>query len=216
MVELAYNTKQDSLLSGPGIPFPIRYPVLGSCLDVSLHLEGTMTCSVRDDSRYASADTAVLCEDICSSLAIAVSAAAEQIGHPSRIPEHAEELAASIRERLAGRWAELYGAEPGTLVITKVSVSPEDQAMMEKMEKAEAFAGKTKEEQISAMAGELLSAQAAALSSMRMQTASWTCTCGAENKGNFCTECGKMRVWTCGCGALNSGNFCPNCGKKRA
>lgn len=33
----------------------------------------------------------------------------------------------------------------------------------------------------------------------------WTCECGTENTGKFCTECGKERP---------SQNFCPNCGHK--
>lgn len=48
----------------------------------------------------------------------------------------------------------------------------------------------------------------------------WTCSCGAENSGNFCSNCGSPRpaptgVWTCECGTENSGNFCSNCGKPR-
>lgn len=44
----------------------------------------------------------------------------------------------------------------------------------------------------------------------------WTCGCGAENTGNFCTNCGKPRpaaAWICSCGTTNTGNFCSNCGK---
>ncbi len=48
--------------------------------------------------------------------------------------------------------------------------------------------------------------------------AAWTCSCGAANNGNFCTNCGKPRPasnWTCKCGNLNNGNFCTNCGSPR-
>lgn len=52
------------------------------------------------------------------------------------------------------------------------------------------------------------------------QPAGWTCSCGAVNSGNFCTNCGKPRPaagsWTCSCGAVNTGNFCTNCGKPRS
>ena len=46
---------------------------------------------------------------------------------------------------------------------------------------------------------------------------SWKCSCGAENVGNFCVECGAKRVqgWTCGCGSVNKGKFCPQCGAKK-
>lgn len=50
--------------------------------------------------------------------------------------------------------------------------------------------------------------------------AAWTCECGAQNTGNFCTNCGKPKPqpasWKCECGAENTGNFCTNCGKPRA
>ena len=49
-------------------------------------------------------------------------------------------------------------------------------------------------------------------------SSSWTCSCGATNSGNFCTNCGLPRPsanWTCSCGTVNSGNFCTNCGSPR-
>lgn len=46
----------------------------------------------------------------------------------------------------------------------------------------------------------------------------WTCACGTQNSGNFCTNCAKPRPtspyqWTCECGTVNTGKFCYNCGK---
>lgn len=47
----------------------------------------------------------------------------------------------------------------------------------------------------------------------------WTCDCGAENSGKFCSECGKSKPesseWTCACGHVNSGKFCSECGKPK-
>lgn len=50
--------------------------------------------------------------------------------------------------------------------------------------------------------------------------AGWICSCGMENSGKFCFECGSPKPsagsWSCNCGAVNSGKFCGECGKPRA
>ncbi len=47
----------------------------------------------------------------------------------------------------------------------------------------------------------------------------WTCSCGAKNTGNFCSNCGQPKPvsneWTCSCGSVNTGNFCSNCGQPK-
>lgn len=48
----------------------------------------------------------------------------------------------------------------------------------------------------------------------------WTCGCGQENTGKFCTECGMPappKPWICPeCGTENKGNFCGECGSPRS
>ena len=48
----------------------------------------------------------------------------------------------------------------------------------------------------------------------------WKCSCGAQNTGKFCPECGSPKPaddgsWTCSCGTANTGKFCQNCGSKK-
>lgn len=58
----------------------------------------------------------------------------------------------------------------------------------------------------------------------------WVCSCGAENSGRFCAQCGSPRPepqpepepvpvsdnsWTCACGTVNEGRFCAQCGARR-
>lgn len=47
----------------------------------------------------------------------------------------------------------------------------------------------------------------------------WVCSCGAENIGSFCAECGNTKPvsteWTCQCGCHNTSKFCSDCGKAK-
>ena len=214
MNTLIIDTRQDPLLSEIGITFPVTCAELHASLSTYLHLEGTLSLSVTNERLYAMADAADLRSQACSAIAIAVNGAAEQIGRPARIPEYAEGLLSSVRTQLAEHWSAQYGAEPESLVITRVTMDPEQQAMLDRMEKAAAFARKTPEEKIRSMAERLLIAQAEA-SRRLWKTETWNCTCGAHNAGNFCTACGKPRTWICACKNVNAGNFCTNCGKPR-
>ncbi len=47
----------------------------------------------------------------------------------------------------------------------------------------------------------------------------WKCSCGAQNSGKFCADCGAPKpadnFWSCSCGAQNKGKFCAECGKPK-
>lgn len=53
----------------------------------------------------------------------------------------------------------------------------------------------------------------------KTENKTWICSCGNTNTGKFCSECGKERPdqssWVCECGTVNTGKFCPECGKMR-
>lgn len=67
--------------------------------------------------------------------------------------------------------------------------------------------------------------QAAAQQQAAQQAAGgWTCSCGQQNSGKFCSNCGKQRpeqaaAFCSNCGYKFEGNrpkFCPNCGQAQA
>ena len=48
----------------------------------------------------------------------------------------------------------------------------------------------------------------------------WKCSCGTQNTGKFCQNCGSPKPadaegWSCSCGAVNKGKFCQECGKPK-
>ena len=68
--------------------------------------------------------------------------------------------------------------------------------------------------------GQQQAAQAAPAQPAAPAADAWTCSCGAQNTGKFCANCGTPKpapapaagTWTCSCGTQNTGKFCSNCG----
>ncbi len=87
------------------------------------------------------------------------------------------------------------------------------------MQAAGGFMGSASQMNYQQMQMQQQAAPAQAAPSAAAAAGVWTCSCGAQNTGKFCSECGNPKpvsdTWTCECGAVNKGKFCPECGKKR-
>ena len=87
------------------------------------------------------------------------------------------------------------------------------------MQAAGGFMGSASQMNYQQMQMQQQAAPAQAAPSAAAAAGVWTCSCGEQNTGKFCSECGNPKpvsdTWTCECGAVNKGKFCPECGKKR-
>ncbi len=162
---------------------------------------------------------------------------------PSALPAHAEQLSSLMNEKLTKKWAEIRGLSVVSVALNPITLTDEDAALIKNAQHAGIMrdpnmaAATLVGAQADAMrtaagnsAGAFTGfmgmnmAQGAAtnvqglfeMGKQQQNTKTWTCSCGKENTGKFCSECGKQNPeWTCSCGKENTGNFCSECGKKR-
>ncbi len=167
----------------------------------------------------------------------------------SALPGHTIELSDALNEVLSVKWKDLRGLEVVSVGINSITAPKEDEDMIKQLQKnavmrdptmaaatlvgaqADAMKAAASNEKgamtgfvgmgMAMNAGGGMNAQN--LYSMGQQNAAqangWKCSCGAENTGKFCTQCGAANPsadgWTCSCGLVNKGNFCSQCGTKR-
>lgn len=166
----------------------------------------------------------------------------------SALPGHTQELAQAMNTVLSAKWSELRGIQVVSVGVNSVTASPEDEATIKELQKSAVFRNpnmaaahmvQAQAEAMKTAAGNRNGAMAGfmgmnmaqsaggfdtnALYRMGQQTPSpapgtWLCTCGTENTGKFCAQCGAKKPeegWVCSCGSVNKGKFCPECGAKK-
>lgn len=197
---------------------------------------------------YRSSLDSQLKSEFISSLQPAFGRLSQMGMRPNEIVTHTTELEEALNNVLSDKWGENRGLEVATVAIATLTISEEDQELIKNAQMSVVYsdasraAGLFVSSQAEAMkkAAENKNGAYAGFMGMNMaggaDTSSlfkmaqekkgkeesgdfWTCSCGAKNKGKFCTECGAQRrtlsSWVCSCGAVNTGKFCSECGKKR-
>ena len=164
---------------------------------------------------------------------------------PNEIVAHTEELERALNKALSQEWGSLRGLEVVSVAIATLTIPEEDQALIKEAQMSVVYsdasraAGLYVKSQSEAMKSAASNPNGAFAGFMGMGMAGgnadpsslfrmaeekkekkdvWVCSCGKENTGKFCTECGskKAESWVCSCGAVNTGKFCSECGKKRS
>ena len=165
---------------------------------------------------------------------------------PNEIVAHTEELERALNKALSQEWGSLRGLEVVSVAIATLTIPEEDQDLIKEAQMSVVYsdasraAGLYVKSQSEAMKSAASNPNGAFAGFMGMGMAGgnadpsslfrmaeekkkekkdvWVCSCGKENTGKFCTECGskKAESWVCSCGAVNTGKFCSECGKKRS
>ena len=185
--------------------------------------------------------------ELLTALQPALGKVAEKGIHYAELPGHAADLCEALNDELSAKWRDLRGIEIASFAMNSVTASPEDEETLKLLQKAAALkdpslaAGLTVDANATAIKDAAKNPNGAAAGILNVgmvnqytgtnaadlyaaagnqPSNTWTCSCGKENDGNFCTNCGKPRPavgnhWKCECGAENDGNFCTNCGKAK-
>ena len=123
-----------------------------------------------------------------------------------------EELLPGIIEQVNEKLLKYCGVEITNARFAEFAVSEADKMRINRLEKE-----MEKARLYSAIAKGAIAVQAVKPAPKPQKKVFWLCKCGAQNKTNFCSECGAPKdfdYWICDCGAKNHGKFCMECGRK--
>lgn len=266
-----FNTKE-IMGNKYGTPAPIPFRVvdrnIGLDIDISIRSHGEYSYRITNPLLFYANVTGNVADSytrdtidgqLKSELMTALQPAFAQISAQgvrySEVPAHTIELANALNKVLSDKWEQTRGIKVGTVGVSTVKASDEDEAMIKQLQRnavlrnptmgaaqitgaqADAmmkaaenengaiggFMGMGTAQNVGGMnAGDLYKMEAQQQKNQppqQPQVDMWICSCGAQNTGKFCSDCGKKKLekdtWTCSCGAENNGKFCSNCGKPK-
>jgi len=266
-----FNTKE-IMGNKYGTPAPIPFRVvdrnIGLDIDISIRSHGEYSYRITNPLLFYTNVTGNVAEQFTrdaidgqlkSEMMTALQPAFAQISAQgvrySEVPAHTIELANALNKVLSEKWEQTRGIKVGTIGVSTMKASDEDEAMIKQLQRnatlrdptmgaaqitgaqADAmmkaaqnengaiggFMGMGMAQNAGGMnAGDLykMGAQTQQQQQTQQNKANqWTCECGTENTGKFCSNCGKSKpekdTWTCSCGTENTGKFCSDCGKPK-
>ena len=204
-------------------------PILFRCdlgdgigLTVNVYLKGTFDVSVSDESRYEEGliNDSLLKKSFEAHLIGAAYEAGTKLSTPEQLKERVPEILAQIRRESAEMWHRT-GMEISGMTISEVEIAPGDRRMLEECKNKRKLTDMISSHETPARyqspppPGLGIPVAAFVGAPDGSGAKKWVCSCGKENAGRFCTECGSPRDWICECGRTNSGKFCTECGRKR-
>ena len=216
-------------------PIVFTYRIKSGKYDQKFHIDiypkGTFTWAVSDGNKYEEGliPDSLIRKTFEAHFILPAYEIGETLDEPEKLKEHAPEILAAIRES-SREIMSMSGMEFTDMTIDEIEIGPGDRNMIKAMKNSLARAQEYPSpgyNGAAAMPGvrafpaspEVSDPASAAASppASRAEKApgSWVCSCGRENTGRFCTECGSPRDWLCECGHTNSGKFCTECGRKR-
>lgn len=182
-------------------PFRLVDKEKGLDVEVGLLCEGFYTYSVKNPQKYdnniiITGSEEALEEEIKSFCVTSIQKASASLTEngilPREIPALVSEIRLALLENLIHRCGDWAGLDFTAAEVTVYSVTLGDKVI----------------------------ATSAASQERETPKGTWTCGCGQENEGKFCTSCGKKRPAACcgNCGytpedPAHPPKFCPECGK---
>lgn len=239
-----FNTKE-IMGNKYGTPAPIPFRVvdrnIGLDIDISIRSHGEYSYRITNPLLFYTNVTGNVAEQFTrdaidgqlkSEMMTALQPAFAQISAQgvrySEVPAHTIELANALNKVLSEKWEQTRGIKVGTIGVSTMKASDEDEAMIKQLQRNAVLRDPTMG------AAQITGAQADAMMKaaqnengaiggfMGMGMAQ---NAGGMNAGDLYkmgaqnqqqqTQQNKASEWTCTCGTTNSGKFCSNCGKSK-
>ena len=229
---------------GTATPIPFRFidKNLGLDIDISLRCNGEFSYKVSDpilfytnvcgnisDEYERSRIDSMLKSELLSALQPAFGKFADTGLRYSSLPAHTLEISDELNRILSDKWAKLRGLSVVSFNINSVSISPDDEKMIQDLQKKAVLRDP------GMAAATLAGAQAEAMQSAAKNSAGamtgfmgfgMAQTAGGVRADDLYRMAGERKAeptahaaangWTCECGESgNQGKFCVSCGKKK-